>query len=425
MVSKKSLSNRRPPTTELDHEIPQVESGGATTLPDKPWRQWHTAMRTPQAAPLQVSTGRRPQWGRYMYLAIILLIAAAVTKLVFAHVFWYSAAGVIAGQRYNVSSIHPATVQRVLVQPSSRVQAGQPLLQLASPELQNQLARDNTRLAHLQHQAVTSSTANKVASLRAQKDSLRSQVEGLETTLNTELRQIRSLKTLVAQGAANTGDLLQLRAQQAQTRAQYASTHAQLEGVRHQLHNISASRHEAGANTPHALIASLQQQRDHLRAELKNLTLKAPVSGRVARLNVRQGSVLQPGDSAVVIVSGNERHTYLFFSPAAQDRLHVGQKLSVTGPDGQQLQMRVTNIYPSLQDAPIDVVPQADQNAPKVVVAAEPLAGQHWPGTLRSGTPINSRIPRWATPAHWMSQVGQGLASLGTHAQNFFHGIFA
>lgn len=406
MVSKHLTPGRHEPWIgPLDGRRPPQSGAGTGVVPRRPWHQWHTSMRVDEPIPLEVGVRKRPQWGRYVYLLIIALVVVGLGKVAFSHVYWYNASGMLAGQDYTVSTMSPATVKDVLVKPSQHVHAGQPLARLDSPQLRHQLARDDRNLAQMRAHAVSGSAANQVAALRAQAQSLAAQAHALNTRMSVQQTQISSIRTLIAEGAANLGDLVPLQAKLAKTRGQYHSTHAELQGIRAQLHNISNGSQAPTGDAHAKLMHTLRQQRNQLRSRLADLTLTAPVSGQVAKINVTPGSVLRPGDKAFVIVADKNGRTYLFFPPAAQHRLHVGQHVAVNGPNGKQVDMRITNIYPSLQDMPSTDAAATSNGSPKVVATAVPLGDATWPAALRSGTPVTSRIPRWSAPAHWWHEL--------------------
>ncbi len=389
MVDKGRREARRHPAPRPGRD-PKRE--GPRNTPEqretRPWRQWHSARQPTQTSPLEVSAPKRPQWGRFVYLAIILLIVAAIAKVIFSHVFWYNASGVVAGKSYTVSSAYPATVQQILVQPSDRVHAGQVLAKLKSPQHQRKLASDKEKRAQRQQKAV---------SLQAKEESLSGKTHALHTRMRREQRRIQALRQLVAQNAASGGDLAQLYAQHAKTHAQLDQAAAQLKGVRTQLSQIDKQKKAADKNS--------QQHK----AKAEKPVLKAPVSGQIAQLATSQGAVLRPGDKAIVIVSNKDRQAFLYFPPSVQGQLHKGQKLTVTGPDGRDIQTRISNIYPSLQSAPIAVKNKRQFESPKVVVAARPINGQQLPAGMHSGTPVNSRLPRWAAPVHWFDSLKEIL----------------
>ncbi len=406
MVEKTATPNQRYPALP-DFDTGHGKQPEVPTAPSlRPWHQWHTAMQPVHTRPLEVITSKRPQWGRFIYLAIILAITIGIVHLIFDQVFWYNASGIVSGQRYNVSTTYAGIIKNVAVGASDQVQAGQVLATLDSPQLRNEIAQADTSLAQLRQQAVTHSPANEIATLRAQEHSYAGQAAALNDSLQLQTQRIDALRTLVTQGAANGGDLIPLQTQLASTQSQYAEVHAGLVGVHAQLRNIKKDERSARRKTNPNLVATIERQRDGLRATLDNLTITAPISGRVARVDVSKGAVLRPGDNAFVIVSSADSQTYLFFPPAAQNRLYAGKDVDVTGPDGHQIRMQITRIYPSLQDAPTTLDPgQNLLQTPKIVVAAQPVPGTSWPEPLRSGTPVNARVPRWSTPTLWVTQA--------------------
>lgn len=413
MVKKNQAQAQRHPAPR-----PNRGPGGGTgrntpaSRETRPWRQWHTSTRPAQTSPLEVTAPKRPQWGRFVYLAIILLIVAAIAKVTYDHVFWYSASGVVAGQHYSVSPSQTVTVQDIYVQPSDHVKAGQTLAKLNSPDLQRQLAQDEANLARLQQTYATNSPSSSLASLQAQKQSLQSQVQSLQTQMNQQDQQINSLQQLVSQGAADGSDLAQVEGQEAQTHAKLSQAQAQLKGVRAQIASIEQNEKAAGGNTTKQRIASLKKLRASIQNEINGLNLKAPVSGEVAKVNVSKGDVVKSGNTAIEIVSKNKPRAYLYFPPAAQNRLQVGQKISITDPNGDTIHMKINKIYPSLQSVPDAFKRTYNPQSPTVVVSAQPVQGEHLPKDMHSGTPVNSRIPRWSGPTfvtHWYHDVANAL----------------
>src|SRR5699024_6118892 len=118
---------------------------------------------------------------------------------------------------------------------------GQVLAKLDAPQLKRKLTMDQAHMARLQHEAVVNSSSGKIASLQAREASLRAKVQSLSTQMNLEERKMRSLSQLVAQNAANGGDLAKLRAKHARTHAKHDQAQAQLGSVQTRLSKIKQS----------------------------------------------------------------------------------------------------------------------------------------------------------------------------------------
>lgn len=382
--------------------LPQRRDPG---MPDRgrPWRQWHTQHAELDTAPLEVTAPRRPQWGRFLYMLIILGLAFFAGHLAYQHIFWLNASGEVSGQQYQLSPSQTVRVNKVLVQPTDKVKKGQVLVRFTSPQLQQALARDLSSIADLEGKMANGGTApgsdNSIGSLRADIQSLQAQEQFLSQQIRQQKQQISQLRQLVSQGAAAPADLQQARMQHAQTRSRYNQVLAKIRADRGRIHQLDNAQSKGELQTR---LRAMKQLRQSLRQRMDNLVLKAPASGVVAKVPANPGETLRAGQQAVVLVQRGTLRTYLYFPPAAGDRLQQGQTLPITLPDGTQVPMRVSKIYPSMQAVPKQLQPATGKSGDQaqVVVAAEP-ANRRAASRLRrlqSGTPVSARVSRWPIP---------------------------
>ncbi|HYW03003.1 MAG TPA: HlyD family efflux transporter periplasmic adaptor subunit [Gammaproteobacteria bacterium] len=385
-----------------DDRLPQLRDPG---MPDhgRPWRQWHMQHADLDTAPLEVTAPKRPQWGRFLYILIILALALFAGNMIYQHVFWLNASGEVSGQQYQLSPSQTVRVEKVLVHPTDKVKKGQVLARFTSPQLQQALARDLSNIADLEGKMANGGAApgsgGSIGSLKADIQSLQAQEQYLSRQLRQQNQQVDQLRQLVSQGAAAPADLQQARMQQAQTQSQYNQVQAKIRADRSRIHQLGSAQSKGQMQ---ARLRALKQLRQSLKQRLGNLVLKAPAAGVVARVPATTGETLRAGQQAVVLVQRGTLRTYLYFPPAASDRLHRGQTLPITLPNGRHVPMRISKIYPSMQAVPQQLQPASGKqgNQAQVVVAAEP-AGRQAEATLRqleSGTPVNARVSRWPVP---------------------------
>lgn len=385
---------RRGPSAPSARREPRV----GNVEPARPWRQWHSAARPQETAPLEVTSPKKPQWGRFIYFAIIVAIVAVAAKAAYINIFWFNADGLISGKQHNVASSQTVSVEEILVSPSERVSQGQLLARLNSPELVQSLSETEANIARIQSDMVDSEiqqTGN-AAELRARVKSLEAEMQSLEAQYYTEQRQIDSLRQLVEAGATQRGHLDQLEIQHSQTWANYKRVDAELESVRNQIANLQKSQQSGNRPELSERLSTLTALHKNIQKQLERLDLKAPISGMVAQVPASKGDVLTAGQPAVVLVDKSELRGYLYFPAAAQDKLHEGMVIPVTKADGTKIDLEVSKVYPSMESVPPQFRAQYEANSSAVVVEAMPVDGKPFPDELTSGTPVKGRIPRWS-----------------------------
>lgn len=391
--------------------------------PARPWRQWHSAARPQETAPLEVTSPKKPQWGRFIYFAIIVTIAAIAAKAAYVNIFWFNADGLISGKQHNVASSQTVSVEEILVTPSERVSEGQLLVRLNSPELVQSLSETEANIARIQSDMVDSEirhTGN-AAELRARMKSLEAEMESLEAQYYTEQRQIDSLRQLVQAGATQRGHLDQLEIQHSQTWANYKRVDAELESVRNQIASLQKSQQSGNRPELAERLRTLTDLHRNIQKQLERLDLKAPIAGMVAQVPSSKGDVLTAGQPAVVLVDKSELRGYLYFPAAAQDKLHQGMVIPVTKADGSTIDLEVTKVYPSMESVPPQFRAQYEANSSAVVVEAMPVDGRPFPDDLTSGTPVKGRIPRWSLTSfldRGIQQVDEKVDELGKQVES-------
>lgn len=372
------------------------QAGGG--LEAKPWRQWHTASQGVAPAALEVAMPKKPQWGKWIYFAILMAIVFIAARFVYMNFFWYSADGFVSGKQYNVSPSDTVSIQEIYVSPSDTVKEGQLLVKLSSPALVQTLAKNEAEIARLQsdlaQQSVTSS--GNESQLRASRDALSAQMQYLESQYFQETQQLNALRELVQKGASQQGNIDQLQAQHNKTWSEYKGVEAELRSTRSQLANLRSSTEGSDAPELSERLSSLKQLHASIEDQLDALELRAPTTGTVAKVPVSKGDVLRAGEPAVELVDKEELRAYLYFPPAAQGKLHENMRIAVARADGSEIELLVKKIYPSTASLPDEFRQQYQADRSAVVVEASPVKGDVSELAMTSGTPIKGRIPRWS-----------------------------
>jgi len=395
---------------------PRPAGGGS---PGRPWRQWHAASQAQQSLPLEVAVPSRPQWGRYIYLGIIALIALVVLREVYTGLFWFNAQGAISGRQYNVSPSQTVAIADVLISPSEKVTAGQPLVKLNSPELVQALARNEAEIARIQADLVESSTRmeSNREDLRTRIESNRAKLEALESKSKTEIERINAMRRLVAAGAVSKSSLQDLEMEHAETWSEYTRVKSELDSAYRQTSSFAdaGGSMQSGAAMPEQRLSSLTELRNSIQDQLNNLELRAPSDGIVAKVPVSKGDVLKAGEPAVILLEQDDTRAFMYFPASAQGKLEVGQTVPSHTSSGAEFPLRIVKIYPRMESKAAQE--HSELNAPdgaSLVVEAVPANGDEFPSILSSGTPIYGRVPRWSFAKDIEQSVAKIKSFLGT-----------
>lgn len=406
MVNLQQNALRKREPQRENHPRP---AGGS---PGRPWRQWHATSQAQQSLPLEVAVPSRPQWGRYIYLGIIALIAFVVLREVYTGLFWFNAQGAISGRQYNVSPSQTVAIADVLISPSEKVTAGQPLVKLNSPELVQALARNEAEIARIQADLVESSSRieSNREELRTRIESNRAQLEALESKSKTEIERINAMRRLVAAGAVSKSSLQDLEMEHAETWSEYTRVKAELDSAYRQTSSFAeGGSMQSSAAMPEQRLSSLTELRNSIQDQLNNLELRAPSDGVVAKVPVSKGDVLKAGEPAVILLEQEDTRAFMYFPASAQGTLKVGQEVPSYTSSGAEFPLRIVKIYPRIESKGSEQ--HSELNAPdgaSLVVEAVPASGGEFPAILSSGTPVYGRVPRWSLA----EDIDQGIAKI-------------
>ncbi|GAB3382313.1 HlyD family efflux transporter periplasmic adaptor subunit [Spongiibacter taiwanensis] len=417
MVNKSERHHGRGPA--LNQSRSNVPSTRASTSPAtsrgvsagagqvRPWRQWHTASQGAAPAALEVGMPRKPQWGRWIYFAILLSLAVIAARFVYVNFFWYAADGFVSGRQYHVSPSDTVSIKEIFVSPSDSVEEGQLLVKLSSPMLVQSLAKNEAEIARLQSDLAQRSMTNmgNESQLVAKRDSLDAEMDYLESKYFQETQQLTALQELVEKGASQRGNLDELQSQRNKTWSEYKRVEAELRSAQAQLASIRRSKEDDASPEISTRLASLKELHASIEEQLSALELRAPTSGTVARVPVSKGDVLRAGEAAVELVDKQELRAYLYFPPAAQEKLQPNMEIPVTRADGSEVRLVVSKVYPSTASLPEEFRNNYQPDRSAVVVEATPVEGDVSELAMTSGTPIKGRIPRWSLPLDFDMEI--------------------
>jgi HlyD family secretion protein len=261
-----------------------------------------------------------------------------------------------------IDALQGGQVQAVLVQAGDQVAAGQPLIRFINRDVEldvlNRQAIASQSLTQTQ-QYQTQLEANHAANERALNQidydiarlkralSRRSTHEGEGVFPQEEIDQFRDELAL---------DLKQRPVQAASNRAQDALRLAQLPVIREEL-------------------TRLQQSLTQIRSRLDDLTVKAPMKGRITVLDLKIGQTSKPGDRLAELVPDTGVKLTVNVDEYYLGRVKVGQ-IADCQIDDKTWKLRVTRVYPQVKDGTFVVDLVFDGATPKDLQPGQTISGR-------------------------------------------------
>jgi len=254
--------------------------------------------------------GSAVRW-QYWLLGAVLLIAAIVAAVEGTH---YLAGHVTTDDAFvqvptvYVSAQVPGRVLEVLVEEHQRVEQGQLLVRLDASSYELKLARAEASLRMARNRVVQA----EAASASADADRKAATVEVWRT--ERELDRIRSLrdKGTVSQRELDTAE------------ATYDAARARVRAL------------ELRVEAEHALVNDDAQvrlsevERNSAALELERTEIRAPFAGVVGRRNAEPGSVVNPGQPLLALVSDTDASVIANFKETQLGRIEIGARADVT-----------------------------------------------------------------------------------------------
>lgn len=299
----------------------------------------------PPVAPPAGTSGKKKKAIRVLLVLVSLALAAGL-------VFWLTTRGKestddaqVEGHVVSVASRIPGQVSKVLVQDNQRVQAGEPIVELDRSELQARLeaatadnlsAQASLELARAQlglteanaaaglqqARGGVSQAASGVVSTKAQLDQAKADASASEARLRLASVDLDRVKELRASGSISPAELDARQAAYDQAQAGVEQSRARLESVRAAITGGYGGIEQAQGRLAAAQTAPQQVQAGRAQVALADArvkqteaamklaelnlsyaTIRAPVTGVIARRSVEPGAMVSPERPLLAVVS--------------------------------------------------------------------------------------------------------------------------
>jgi HlyD family secretion protein len=261
-------------------------------------------------------------------------------------------------------------VERVLVQPGDRVQAGQPLVVFRNSQLELEVLDRIGRLVESITQLQTYQTQLEVNRVNNEKS-----LAQIDYAIQRLQRLVQRQDPLAAKGYVAVEESEKLHDEldyNRRLRPMQAETNKRQEELRlTQLPRIQAE------------LASLQQSLEITRGKLDDLTVKAPLAGQVTVIDLKIGENRNRGERLAEIVPDTGFKLSADIDEFYRGRVQLGQ-MAEAELDGARHRLRVTRVYPQVQNGVFIAELEFQGEAPHSLVAGAAVQGKLALGTDRT-----------------------------------------
>ena len=269
---------------------------------------------TPASAATRLMQRRRGRWLLYTTVgfAVIGIVATAYWFLYARH-YQDTDDAYVAGDMVTVMPQVSGTVISIGADETDLVKAGQELVRLDDADAAIALREAEAQLAR---------TVRQVHTVYANRDQLEAVVAQRRGELNKAQLDVDRRKDLVASGAVSSEELAHVR--ETLNTARDALTAAEK--------NLAAGVALVGqtdvTNNPDVQAAAAQVQRAYLARQ--RTSIRAPVSGYIAKRGVQLGERIAPGTALLSIVPIDRMRVDANFKEVQLRNMRIGQKATVT-----------------------------------------------------------------------------------------------
>lgn len=289
-----------------------------------------------------------PRSWLYTWLAIGATVVALLIAMLGQFSTTASVRGVVAYDQ-GVSRVYPRTaadVSRIFVRTGDRVEAGQPLVELAIAQGQKGLAPQLTAMARQDDELARQSslaeieTASQLAALAQRQAGIDAEIASLQRQLVLAREQVRLAESAArrAQRLANEQAATQRQVEDANSallarRAEVEAIEGQIITQRNARQTVAAEHAQLSVDGRKSA-SLIEGQRAALAAERTGLersdklVLVAPVAGTVGDLSIEVGQEVRPEAAVATIVpSGSKLEIWLYAPTRAVGHAREGQRV--------------------------------------------------------------------------------------------------
>lgn len=208
------------------------------------------------------------------------------------------------------------SVDHILIQLGQSVTAGQPLVELTTANLREEIAAIDASIAGVRSELAVIDAGGK----QSDKVAFQSQISQLTAELNAEKQEYEKDLRLVAQ--------------QALAPAQATARKNHIDNLQTQIDNLQNRIRALVSPTDRgpleARIKEHEAKKQQAQLKIQQATIRAPIAGTIYKFDLKPGAYLNPGDIVATIGRLDKVHVLVYVDEPDLGRVHTGQKVTIT-----------------------------------------------------------------------------------------------
>ncbi len=384
---------------------------------------------TDAASPSQISEPeKRFGWGKFFYLAVLLILALAAIRGGIQYFGSIRAPGILEGKKIALEAPLSAKIEKIAIQIGDKVTAGQELIFLDTQELQNQIKQQESELKALN--AACESEQKFLPLLLEEKNQelllrqnaiqqnqqrLQGEIKQLQLKLSQLNNKLADQRRLLAESR----QLLKLNAitrfkQQAIKRKaqeledEVPSANLRLQNQQQELVHIQqtlrllkqnqgllSKQIQGKSRLPFlkAKLAAATQQLNLLQAAFKERIISSPMAGIITQTFKLPGEIVMTGEAIAELVDPDSVCVKAFFDPKHQPQLKEGNIVRLLFDNQVKSWGKISKFYPATTPLPPQFQQVYEPHKRALIVEIQPLNRQEWPLTIDMGVMVQQQ--RW------------------------------
>lgn len=322
---------------------------------------------------------KRRRWDRWLYLAVLLVLAVSFLKWLIWPWIFNTADGLLLRDQFDVKFTDDIRIVEFRVDDKQRVQAGDTLFLYQERETKQLNRQQDSLQVEIQAQGAR----REIIALQTQIRKRSLFLTELKKRLVFWQEERERKEKLVYLGAMTTNELANIDRSIDDISYQMATAHAERNVLQQELVQLQVSNGEMKA---------LGTSRIHAIETTKACI--APISGVVDRLRINAGGVCYKQETVTSIVDT----AYLvkaYVDVNNLDRFVENDDVVVLLPYGnKKLQGRIKKVYSVMEDKDKILFGSLDNNKYGMVVEVEPVASDGWQELTVSNIPVKIRKGR-------------------------------
>lgn len=274
-------------------------------------------------------------WRWYLILALVSSPFVYLLYTMLYPVVMITAPGFIHLDKEMLTASSEGVVKAIYARVGDRVVAGQVLVELTSPRLEERI--QETRAAITRSRTPPDKTTANVSGPGQGLVTLyRQQLAEAEQVVARQRQRVEVVRRLFAQGAATAAEVNALSVQLEAARHTVIQARLDLKGA--ELKNLAPA---GGDSEPMSERGQLREQLARLLEQQQSMVLQAPRDGILMDTPVEIGKKVAPSDLVALIGVPTHPHVLAYMSPRSVNSARPGQLATVRIPGGPSMEARV------------------------------------------------------------------------------------